>query len=386
MHRHQPFSRLCQTGACRLSMTTLGQFARPLAVAATLLALLPATPVAKIKPSDVPSLAREFARYFKFGFGGVCDLQVRSALYAEDPVLTRIVAEQSNIIGINAFYPDRVHPNRGTWSWEHADALIAFADRHQIRTKRAHVLLWPFGETSTLEWMLKSPSNELLDRASALDALRAYVRTVMGRYKGRIDYWDVVNEAADPTQPDGLRQGLWKQVVGPDIVEQAFRIAREADPRARLFYNDTGEWLPARRTAIVQIVKRLKDQGLIDGLGLQQHVSLTEPSARVLDETLAIYAQLGVELHVTELDVETNPSDRDTVFTSEQALVQARRYRELFDVYKKYAGKITAVMTWNVTDKTSWRRFVPRRRMTWPLLFDDDGKPKPAFWAIIRPE
>ncbi|MFA6505330.1 MAG: endo-1,4-beta-xylanase [Treponemataceae bacterium] len=334
---------------------------------------------------EVPSLAQRFSGKFLFGFGGTNDKGIRSALGNPDAAVTRIIERHSNIIGLNGFYPSVVRRKDGSWKWEAPEQLLAFADRHPEWPRRAHVPFWPFNEGNNLEWLLRDSQGQVLDRPRALAILKEHYLTVMGRYKGRFQYWDVINEVVDPAQGDGLRKGLWKEVIGPELVEWAFRFAREADPGAKLFYNDYHEWKPAKRAAIVRLVTDLKAKGLIDGIGLQQHITLSDPTLKELDESLAVYSALGLEIHITELDVDMNPKGALTEFTPEMAALQAERYRGVFSVYEKYAGKITAVMTWNVTDADTWLSRRPNRPAApnWPLLFDGQGKPKPAYYAVL---
>jgi endo-1,4-beta-xylanase len=332
---------------------------------------------------EIPSLAEIYQGKFLFGFNGTNSPLIREPLLHKDPTITGIINRQSNIIGINCFYPFIVHPKAETWNWEQCDQMLTFAETHPSWPRRAHVLFWPFFQRGNLEWMIRDKSGSPVSREEATRRLHDYIRTVMGHYKGRFKYWDVLNEVVDPNEPDGLRKGLWKDVLGKDFVELAFRFAREADPDAKLFYNDYDEWMPAKREIIYKLVKDLKQKGLIDGLGLQQHVYMDVPKISDLDQTIARYAEIGVELQVTELDVENNQDGKQSEFTPEMAKAQATRYRDLFNVYLKYAGKISAVLTWNVTDKTIWRRENPTPHKTWPLLFDDDGKPKPAFWSLV---
>lgn len=336
---------------------------------------------------DIPSLAKVFEGKFRFGFGGTHDYFFRTELNKPDSAIRRIVESQSNIIGINCFYAAVIRPNANIWKWDNCDQLLAFADRHPDWPRRAHVAFWPFQkeEKHNMEWLIKDETGQPVSRDEAIRRLREHIHSVIGRYKGRFQYWDVVNEVIDPSQPDGIRKGLWKEVIGPELIEIAFQAAREADPGTKLFYNDFNEWVPAKRELIFKLVKKLKDKGLVDGIGLQAHYSMQSPTPRELDETISRFAELGLEIHITELDIDNNPGGKLTEFTPEMAEAQARRYREIFDIYRKHAGKITAVMTWNITDKSSWLRSHPIKRITWPLLFDEIGQPKPAFWLLAQP-
>jgi endo-1,4-beta-xylanase len=336
--------------------------------------------------ASLPSLAKVYEGKFKFGFGGVHDTLVRSKLLQTNSVMEQIVVKHSNIININCFYAGSVHPSNGVWKWNNCDNLLALADKNPSWKKRAHVAFWPFNDSASLnlEWMLTDSNGKIVSRDQAIALLRDHITTMMTRYKGRFEYWDIVNEAVDYSQPDGIRTGLWKDAIGSDLVEVAYTIAREADPSAKLFYNDFNEWVPAKREAIYSMVKKLKDKGLIDGIGLQQHVKLTYPTAALIDTAISRYAELGLEIHVTELDVEVNPDGIFTELTPDLSTALADRYKELFAVYAKYPGILTAVMTWNVTDSSSWLLSYPTVHTTWPLLFDADGKPKLAFWSLVN--
>ena len=336
--------------------------------------------------NTLPSLANVYSGQFLFGFGGVHDSLVRSKLLQTNSSVQQIVLKHSNIMNINCFYAGSVHPSMGIWKWDNCDNLLSLAEKNANWKKRAHVAFWPFNSSASLnlEWLLTGSDGKTVSRDQAIALLSDHITTMMKRYKGRFDYWDVVNEAVDYTQADGLRAGAWKDVIGSDLVEVAFTIARAADPNAKLFYNDFNEWVPAKREAIYSLVKKLKDKGLIDGIGLQQHVNLTTPTTALLDTAIARYAELGLEIHITELDVEVNPSGTLTELTPELSLALANRYKELFSVYKKYAGTVTAVMTWNVTDNSSWLLSFPTAHASWPLLFDQYGLPKLAFWSIAN--
>jgi endo-1,4-beta-xylanase len=336
--------------------------------------------------ATLPSLAEVYAGKFLFGFGGVHDSLVRTKLLQTNSVMQQIVVKHSNIININCFYAGSVHPSSNVWRWDNCDKLLAFADNNPTWKKRAHVAFWPFNSSASLnlQWLLTGSDGKTVSREQAIVLLRDHITTMMTKYKGRFHYWDVVNEAVDFTQSDGIRAGLWKEVIGSDLVEVAFTIAREADPSAKLFYNDFNEWVPAKREAIYTLVKKLKDQGLIDGIGLQQHVGLTSPTTALLETAISRYAELGLEIHITELDVEVNPTGTYTELTPDLAIALSNRYKELFTVYAKYPGSITAVMNWNVIDSSSWLLAFPTAHTTWPLLFDADGKPKLAFWSLTN--
>jgi endo-1,4-beta-xylanase len=227
---------------------------------------------------------------------------------------------------------------------------------------------------------------------------------VVGRYKGRIGGWDVVNEALND---DGtMRQSQWYKIIGPDFIAKAFEYAHEADPKAELYYNDYSLENEAKRKGAVKLIRELKAAGVpITGIGLQGHLHLDTPSAKTEAETVEAFAALGLQVNVSELDVDVLPrttksdsADVSTVaegtaaanpYTSglpeemQQAL--AKRYAELFQVYIDHHASMGRVTLWGVTDAQTWlNNFPTRGRTNYPLLFDREGKPKPAFFAVIK--
>lgn len=340
--------------------------------------------VCNVAAQEIPSLPYIFVDKFKFGFGGLNDQVVRKGLADPSSPIFKIVTSQSNILSVNCIYPHQVQPNQSDFKWDQCAPLLAYTKQFPEKTLRGHALLWPSNQKNNLAWLLVDVNGKKVDREEAIKRLRTHIQTIVGRYKGHFQYWDVLNEVIDPNQPDGIRASVWKEIIGPQFIDIAFSAAREADPKAKLFYNDFNEWRPKKRELIYALVKHLKAKGLIDGIGLQQHVTLSEPTTSELDRTISRFAELGVEIHVTELDVEVNRDGRYTELTAELDQQLAKRYAELFGVYLKHAGQITAVMTFNVTDASSWLRHHPTQHLTWPLLFDSQGKPKAAFWAIAK--
>jgi endo-1,4-beta-xylanase len=226
----------------------------------------------------------------------------------------------------------------------------------------------------------------------------------VGRYKGQIQSWDVVNEALNE---DGtLRQSMWLKIVGPDYIEKAFQYAHEADPQAQLTYNDYNLELEPKRNGAIALVKKLKADGVpIDCVGIQGHVHLTEPTIEQEDAAISALAALGVKVAISELDVDVLPNagygpTADVSLSVERKAAQnpyvnglpdamqqqlAARYAGLFRVFLKHRGDLVRVTFWNVTDGDSWLNGFPvRGRTNYPLLFDRNAKPKPAFDAVMQ--
>jgi endo-1,4-beta-xylanase len=242
-----------------------------------------------------------------------------------------------------------------------------------------------------------------LDRETLLNRLRDHIFTVVGRYKGRIKGWDVVNEALN--QDGTMRESPWMKIIGEDYLVRAFEFAREADPSAELYYNDYDLELPAKRAGAVELITKLKAAGVkISGVGLQNHSLMEWPSATDEDATIGAFSTLGMKVHITELDVDVLP--RTTKPGADYAvddpvtpqlnpyvdrlpdavqLALARRYAELFRVYLKHRDAIERVTFWGVTDRDSWLNNWPMKgRTNYPLLFDRSGRAKTALAAVIR--
>ena len=199
--------------------------------------------------------------------------------------------------------------------------------------------------------------------------MQNHIQTIAGRYEGKINAWDVVNEAISDKEDEFYRPSIWYRICGEEFIEKAFQYAHEADPNALLFYNDYNEINPVKREKIYTLVQNLKSKGIpIDGVGLQGHWSIYEPTAEVLETTMKRFSQLGVKVQITELET-----------------LQIERYKTCFDIFRKYKGVLTAVTFWNISDRNSWLdNFPVRGRKDYPLLFDKNLNPKKAFWPVVQ--
>ncbi|SEF74888.1 endo-1,4-beta-xylanase [Nonomuraea solani] len=274
---------------------------------------------------------------------------------------------------------DATEPREGEFTFTDGDYLVDFATSHGMQV-RGHTLAW---HSQTPDWVFAGATKEVL-----LQRLETHVRTLVTRYKGRIAAWDVVNEVVDENQPDGLRRSPWYQITGLDFIRTAFRVAREADPDAKLFINDYNTEFPRKREALYSLVKRLKDEGVpIDGVGHQLHLNIEHPAASSVEATIERFATLEVDQQVTELDVSVYTdfvSSYDTI-PPELLIQQGHRYKELFDVFRRHAADLGSVTVWGESDDVSWLRTWPIARLNAPLLFDDDLQAKPAYWGVVDP-
>lgn len=230
-------------------------------------------------------------------------------------------------------------------------------------------------------------------RAELLQRMRDHIHTVVGRYKGRIRVWDVVNEAlADGNGTNVLRNSLWLEIIGPDFIAKAFQYAHEADPNAILRYNDYGLENPAKRKRLISLIKDLQAQKVpVHVIGSQAHVNVST-TFETMDQSLAEMATLGLPIHITELDVNSAQGGQrgfganvaDNAATTQGGLVSdadqklADAYARIFRAFVKHRDSVKMVTFWGVNDAVSWRS------QGKPLLFDGSNQPKPAFNAVVR--
>jgi len=289
---------------------------------------------------------------------------------AQDPVYREVLAREFSLVTTeNALKHRYLCPARGEYRFADADAIVSFARAHGMGV-RGHTLCW---HGSTPPWVLA------LTRPEQVRTLREHIQAVVSRYRGRVGYWDVVNEAV-AAEGRGLRDTSWLQALGPQYLAKAFRWAHEADPEARLFYNDyAAEGLNAKSAFIFRLLRELLDQGVpVHGVGLQMHVGLVAyPPRKELAANINRLASLGLEVHITEMDVKIQDGAGPLPARLDQ---QAEVYRVVTEACLAASG-CTALVTWGVSDRYSW---IPAHtgRPDAPLLFDAAGAPKPAYAAV----
>lgn len=312
----------------------------------------------------------------------------------QDRLGNPIIETQFNAISPeNVLKWESVHPQPGKYDFTESDRYVQFGEDHHMLIV-GHTLVW---HNQTPRWVFQDKDGKPVSRDVLLQRMRDHIQTVVGRYKGRIRIWDVVNEAlAD----DGtLRKSPWERIIGDDYIEKAFQYAHEADPNAILRYNDYSlENVPKREGAIA-LIKKLQSEGIpVSAIGLQDHDHMDWPTVEQEDAAISAFAALGLKVMITELDVNVLGGNRTAEITEvakesgsnvyskglppavQQAL--ADRYADLFRVFIKHHKDIALVTFWNVTDGDSWLN--RPNRLNYPLLFDREGKPKPAFYSVIR--
>lgn len=347
---------------------------------------------------EVPPLKDVFQDYFYIG-AAVSPRHLDEQGNAAD-----LLAYHYNILTAeNAMKPDGLQPIEGQFTWKDADAIVDFAEQNQMKL-RGHTLVW---HNQIPSWFFLDPENpdQLAEADLLIGRLENHIKTVIGRYRGRVYAWDVVNEVLNDSgniraESDGSK---WSAIIGDldedgydsDYIELAFKFAREADPDAKLFINDYGLESPGpKRQGMYRLVKRLLEKGIpIDGVGLQMHISIYSPTIKDIEETIELFATLkeynpDFTVEVTELDVSFYRWDEpQKEITAELLDTQAERYDKLFEMFRRQAekGNLSAVVMWGVDDSHSWlNNFPVRGRGNAPLLFDHNLEPKPAFYQVVQ--
>lgn len=346
---------------------------------------------------EPPALKAAFAGDFIIGAA------LNPAQFGEsDAAQAKLVKAQFNsITPENVMKWEHIHPRSGEYDFRESDQFVQFGMSNGMFII-GHTLVW---HSQTPDWVFQNDHGKPFTRDVLLQRMRDHIFTVVGRYQGKVKGWDVVNEAID--EDGSLRKSPWRKIIGDDFIEQAFHFAHEADPQAELYYNDYGLENPRKRAGAIELVKRLQAKGVrITGVGLQGHYQLASdsPSAEEFSRTISDFARLGVKVMITELDVDVLPSvwkalsadvslrkkggsEFNPYTNGLPAAVQqqlAARYAELFGVILKHRDVVTRVTFWGVTDGDSWLNGWPiEGRTSYPLLFDREGKPKPAFHSVL---
>jgi len=305
----------------------------------------------------------------------------------------------NSVVAENCMKSGPIHPKEDQYDFELADRFIEFADQNDLYTV-GHCLIW---HSQSPRWFFTDTAGNDVTREVLIERIRSHIMTVAGRYRGKVDCWDVVNEAFED---DGSwRNNRFYQIIGEEYVELAFRFAHEADPDAELIYNDYSMFHEGRRQAVVRLVNDLKAKGVrIDGVGMQAHYGLDYPSLEDFEKSILAFSGTGADVHITEMDISVLPNpwtmgaDVRERFDYQEIMnpfagglpdsvstALNDRYRDFFDLFLKHSDKIRRVTLWGIGDNMSWKNNWPiRGRTDYPLLFDRELMPKPVVGEIIR--
>ena len=283
-----------------------------------------------------------------------------------------------------------LHPTEKSYYWVDADKIVDFAQANGMKV-RGHTLVW---HSQTPSWILLDSVGKTVSKEVLLQRLKDYITTVVTRYKGKVYAWDVVNEAIDDDNTKTYRETPWYTICGEEYIAKAFQWAHEADPDAQLFYNDYSTESSGKRDRIYNMLKKLKDAGIpVDGIGLQGHWSIDWPSEGEIRDAITKFSSLGIKVQVTELDISVYSSTADfsvrkpgdDSFTTLMELKQIDKYKMIFKVFRENKNVITGVTFWNISDRKSWLdNFPVANRKNYPLLFDQNLKPKKAYREVVN--
>lgn len=339
--------------------------------------------------SSLPSLKKVFKN--DFGIGTALN---NRQIEEKDSLAAILVPQQFNMATPeNIMKAEVIHPKWDEYNFDLSDKLVAYGKKHNIKIN-AHTLIW------------HSQMPPFTRSIQSVDSFRTFftnhINTIASRYDGKVLSWDVVNEALNE---DGtMRKSVFLNKLGDNFVTEAFRLAQAAAPNTELYYNDYNNEQPAKRAGCISIIKKIQAAGVrIDGVGIQGHWHVGRVPFKDIEESILQYAALGIKVMFTELDIEVLPrnfqgADVNTRMVDDGAKINpyvnglpdsiqqklADDYANLFKLFLKHKDKVTRVTFWGVNDGQSWLNDWPvRGRTNYPLLFDKQFKPKPAFYSVI---
>jgi endo-1,4-beta-xylanase len=340
--------------------------------------------------SDSPSLKEAFKNDFFIGTA-LNNAQIEEKI----PGAAVLVPQQFNAVTPeNIMKAEVIHPEWNRYNFDLSDKLVAYAKKHNI-VVNAHTLIW------------HSQMPQFVRRIKDADSVRIFfnehITTVAGRYDGQVYSWDVVNEALN--EDGSMRKSIFLDKLGNDFVTEAFRIAQKAAPNTKLYYNDYNIEQPKKRAGAIALIKKIQAAGVrIDGVGIQGHWHINHLPLKDIEESILEFSALGIDVMFTELDLSVLPNPRDIVGADVNQRAEyeaklnpytkglpdsiqgalAKGYEDIFRLFLKHKDKISRVTFWGVDDGQSWLNGFPiRGRTNYPLLFDKEFKPKPAFYKVM---
>jgi endo-1,4-beta-xylanase len=306
-----------------------------------------------------------------------------------------IESEFNTITPENIMKAEVIHPELNRYDFTLSDKYVEYGKKNDMFMV-GHALVW--------HSQLTPAANKINSPDSLRKFMTDHINTVVGRYKGKINSWDVVNEALNE---DGtMRESIFYKKLGEGYIKEAFDLAAKADPLVELYYNDYNIEQPAKRAGTIKLIKRLQASGTkIDGIGIQGHWSLLGAPLNQIEDAIVEFSKLGVKVAFTELDITVIPNPWDLkgadvnqnfegdpkmnpyakAFPDSAQKALTKRYEGLFALFLKHKDKISRVTFWGVNDGHSWLNGWPiKNRTNYPLLFDREFKQKPAYQSVIN--
>lgn len=356
----------------------------------------PAQQIAVEPATAATGLHHAFAPYFLLGTA----LNAPQISGDERSIQPLLAQHFNSLTAANLMKWENIEPKEGQFDFSGSDALLQLA-KAQGSVVIGHTLLW---HQQTPAWVFLGPDGQPASKALLTKRLTRHIQTIVGRYRGQIKGWDVVNEALN--EDGSLRNSEWRQILGDDYILTAFRLAQEADPAVELYYNDFNLYKPAKRQGVLKLVKQLQDAGIrVAGIGMQGHYGLQTPALSEVEDSIRAFAATGAQVMITELDISVLPWPEQVAGGAEishklaleqqlnpyaaglpaaVAAQHSQRYIDLFRLFLKYQASIDRVTFWGVHDAESWLNNFPMLgRTDYPLLFDRQQQAKPVVAALM---
>lgn len=298
-----------------------------------------------------------------------------------------IKSQFNSITPENCMKWDTIHPQPNIYNFEQADRFVEFGQKNNMFIV-GHILI---DIDQVPDWVFQDAQGKKVDRQTLLDRMHEHITSVVSRYKGRVNAWHVVNEAVGR---DGeLLNSKWRQIIGDDYILKAFECAHKADPNVELYYNGQDILTNPAIDSIIRLASDIEKSSRIDGIGIQAHWSLVHPSAEQVEQGIIRLAHSGLKMMITEMDITVLPRNNNGKdlnpypdgLPKKLQRKLADRYAELFSIFCKHSFSIDRVNLWGLDDGQSWLNYWPvNGRTDYPLLFDRDLQPKPAYFAVIK--
>lgn len=327
----------------------------------------------------------------------------------KDSISQNIILKQFNsITPENVMKAERINPKPGVYNFKPADDFVEFGKKNKMFII-GHTLIW---HNQTPDWFFLDKNGKPNTKEAQMEQMRKHIETIAGRYAGKVQAWDVVNEVLD--ENGSYRPTTWVNSIGngDTLVKNAFKFTSKYAPNTELYYNDFNAWRPTKRDGIMRMVRMLKKEGVrIDGIGIQGHWGLNYPKKEYIEAAIDSFASLGVKVMITEIDIDVLPLTKEGQIIGTGLLhpqydleefkefldpyqkglpedIQqqlANRYAELFEIFYRKRDKIDRVTFWGLHDGMSWKNDYPiANRTNYPLLYDRNKKPKAALKAILN--
>lgn len=297
----------------------------------------------------------------------------------------------NSIVAENCMKQEEIQPKEGKFIWRNADRFVEYGEKRGMSII-GHALIW---HSQLAKWFDKDSLGTPVSAEVLKERMKNHISSLVGRYKGKIKGWDVVNEAI--LDDGSYRHSPFYEILGEEFIPLAFEYAHEADPDAELYLNDYSMFLPGKREAYVKLIGELKERGLrIDGIGMQSHIGMDYPEFSEYEKSIEAFGNTGINVMITELDMSALPTVQWGANVGDRSEFQSKfnpyaeglpseisekwnaRMDSVMNILEKHADVISRVTWWGTQDGMSWKNDFPMRgRTDYPLLFDRNYNLKP---------